>query len=211
MFNFCYNISMEVFSIRLKSVRNSNVFLVESEIGGNLFHADSIVKYGIVGGCNADEKFFQALKESGELIALEMINKYLASSIKTEKQIRDYLYKKEFEKDTIDAVVAKLKEYGVIDDLVYAQTYMNSNCNFSKNKIRQKLYLSGVSGEVVDKVLNNMEDYDSCMLNAKKFLKNKELDKLIAEKLVRRLLGQGYNYETIKKVLNELKCECFDE
>ncbi len=198
---------MEIFSIKLKSVRNSNIFLVTSEIGEHLFHSDSIVKYGIVGGQNEDEKFDLALKESSELIAFETASKYMATSVKTEKQLKDYLYRKEFKKPTIDAVIDKLKNYHIIDDLAYAEIYMRSNPNFSKNKIKQKLFLAGVKSDIVDEVLSEYEDFDGCLLNAKKFLKNKPFDKSIYEKLVRRLMGQGYNYETIKKVLNELKFE----
>ncbi len=196
---------MEIFSIRLKSTRNSNIFLVTSEMGEHLFHSDAIVKYGIVGGQNDDEKFNLALRESGELIAFESASKYMSSSVKTEKQLRDYLYKKEFKKPTIDAVIDKLTSYHIIDDLAYAKMYMRSNPNYSKNKIKQKLFLSGVKSDIVDEVLADHEDFDGCLTNAKKFLKNKPFDKTIYEKLIRRLMGQGYNYETIKKVLNELK------
>lgn len=202
---------MEVFSIKLKSVRNSKIFVVSSEVGDHLFHADTIVKYGIVGGSNEDEKFNLALKESEELIAMEMLNKYIASSLKTEKQIRDYLYKKEFRKETIDEVVNKLKEYDIIDDVVYANTYVKTNPNYSKNKLKQKLYIAGVKSDVIEKVLGDHEDDVGCLINAKKFLKNKQLDKSICEKLIRRLLGQGYNYETIKRVLKELKIELEEE
>lgn len=196
---------MEIFSIKLKSVKNSNIFVVTSEIGDHLFHADMIVKYGIVGGNNDDEKFNIALNESAELIALEMANKYMASAIKTEKQLRDYLYKKEFKKSTIDKVVKKLEEYHIIDDFAYAEMYVKSNPNFSKNKIKQKLYLFGIKSEIIEEILSDHEDFEGCLINAQKFLKNKIIDKKIYEKLIRRLISQGYNYDTIKSVLNKLK------
>ena len=198
---------MEIFSIKLKSSRNSNIFFITSELGDHLFHSDAIVKYGIVGGQNDDKKFNLALIESAELIAFETASKYMSSNIKTEKQLRDYLYKKEFKKSTIDVVIDKLAQYHIIDDKAYVEMYVRSNPNFSKNKLKQKLFFAGVKSNVIDEVLSEYEDSDGCMTNAKKFLKNKIFDKIIYEKLVRRLLGQGYNYDTIKKVLHALKFE----
>ena len=64
--------------------------------------------------------------------------------------------------------------------------------------------------DVVEKVLCEHEDFDGCLISARKFLKNKPQDKSTYEKLMRRLIGQGYNYETIKSVLNQLKFECDD-
>lgn len=198
---------MEIFSIRLKSIRNSNIFLATTEVGDFVLHGDLIVKYGIVGGANDDEKFEKALKESQHLIALEMANKYISCSIKTEKQLKDYLYKKEFKKQTIETVISKLKEYNIIDDKNFAKLYIQSNPNFSRNKIKQKLFSFGVKLEDFEELLMRVEDFEGCKKNANKFLKGKNIDKALYEKLVRRLLGQGYTYETIKNVLSELKME----
>ncbi len=198
---------MEILSLRLKSKRNANVFICSTDVGDCELHSDIIVKSGIkIGECDV-EKLNQAEQESSELIAFNLAAKYVGSRLKTEQQIKDYLYKKEYHKQTVDAVVEKMKEYKIIDDKTYAETYIRSNPNFSKNKLKQKLFLSGVRSESLDNSLTQVDDDLSCKRNAEKYLKNKTIDKPTIEKLIRRLQGMGYGWETIKSTLNKLKCD----
>ena len=201
---------MEILSLKLKSKNNANVFICATNIGEFELHSDVIVKSGIKTGEFDEGKFLLAVQESSELIAFNLATKYVGARLKTEQQIKDYLYKKEYHKSTIDAVINKLKEYKIIDDKTYAETYIRSNPNYSKNKLKQKLFSSGVKSENIDESLNWVDDEKSCLKNAEKYLRNKTIDKQIIEKLVRRLLGMGYGWDSIKSTLNYLKCELED-
>ena len=202
---------MNILGIKLKSKTNANVFVVETDVGNYNFHSDIIVKCNIKVGDVDEKQFFLAVQESEELIAMGVAMKYVASNLKTEKQIKDYLYKKEFSKQTIDVVIEKLKEYKVIDDKVYAETYLKSNPNFSKRKVQQKLSSFGVKRDLAEEITNEVDDLTSCQINANKFLKNKTLNKETVEKLIRRLTYMGYRWDTIKGVLNNLKFEYEEE
>ena len=198
---------MEISSLKLKSIRNANVFICSTDKGEFELHSDIIVKFKISVGDYDDEKFFECVKESGELIAFNLATKYISSKLKTEQQIKDYLYKKEFHKQTVDVVVEKLKEYKIIDDKNFAESYVRCNPNFSKNKLKQKLFQCGIKSQISDESLIEVDDYDSCLKNAQKYLRNKIVDKQTTDKLIRRLQGMGYHWETIKSTLNKLKCE----
>ena len=199
---------MKILSLKLKSKKDANVFVASTDIGEYDLFSEIIVKYSLGNGEIDDEKFKRAVKESAEKIAFNVAVKYASSKLKTEKQIRDYLYKKEFKKATILPVIEKLKEYGVIDDKIYMESYIKSNPNFSKNKLKQKLIMSGISKDLIDEKLNDLEDEDSCLTNAKKFLKNKIMDQKTREKLIRRLTYLGYSWDSINSVLKTLN---FDE
>lgn len=199
---------MKILSLKLKSKKDANVFVASTDIGEYDLFSEIIVKYSLGNGEIDDEKFKRAVKESAEKIAFNTAVKYASSKLKTEKQIRDYLYKKEFKKATILPVIEKLKEYGVIDDKIYMESYIKSNQNFSKNKLKQKLIMSGISKDLIDDKLNDLEDEDSCLTNAKKFLKNKIMDQKTREKLIRRLTYLGYSWDSINSVLKTLN---FDE
>lgn len=199
---------MKILSLKLKSKKDANVFVASTDIGEYDLFSEIIVKYSLVNGEIDDEKFKRAVKESAEKIAFNVAVKYASNKLKTEKQIRDYLYKKEFKKATILPVIEKLKEYGVIDDKIYMESYIKSNPNFSKNKLKQKLIMSGISKDLIDEKLNDLEDEDSCLTNAKKFLKNKIMDQKTREKLIRRLTYLGYSWDSINSVLKTLN---FDE
>lgn len=199
---------MKILSLKLKSKKDANVFVASTDIGEYDLFSEIIVKYSLSVGEIDDEKFQRAVKESMEKIAFNVAVKYASNKLKTEKQIRDYLYKKEFKKATILPVIEKLKEYGVIDDKIYMESYIKSNPNFSKNKLKQKLIMSGISKDLIDEKLNDLEDEDSCLTNANKFLKNKIMDQKTREKLIRRLTYLGYSWDSINSVLKTLN---FDE
>ena len=198
---------MEILSFKLKSKTNSNIFVVVTDNGEYIFHSEIIVKYGISKGQFDEEIFLKAKQESDELIALSFAMKYVSSNIKTEKQIKDYLYKKEFIKPIVDNVINKLKEYNVVDDKVYADMYVKSNPSFSKRKVQQKLNSFGVKKDLTDEICEQVDDEESCLKNAQKFMRTKVADKKTQEKLIRRLSYLGYNWETIRKTLNKLNIE----
>jgi len=198
---------MEILNLKLKTKQNANIFICSTNVGEFELYSDVIVKSSIKVGEIEDEKFFASVQESSEIIAFNLATKYVGSRLKTEQQIKDYLYKKNFHKSTVDVVVERLKEYKIIDDKNYAETYVRSNVNFSKNKLKQKLFLSGVKSDIVDESLMGIDDVSSCKKNAEKYLRNKVIDKPTIEKLIRRLQGMGYNWDTIKSTLNYLKCE----
>ena len=111
---------MEIYSLKLKSSKNTNIFVLSTSVGEVQIHSDIIVKYGLAVGEFDDAKFELAKQESDQIIALNLVTKFLSSSMKTEKQIKDYLYKKEFKYKTINLVVEKLKEYKLVDDKIFA-------------------------------------------------------------------------------------------
>lgn len=198
---------MEILNLKLKSRNNPNVFISTTAHGEFELHSDVIVKAGIKIGEIDDEKFYIAVQESSEIIAFHLATKYISSKLKTEQQIKDYLYKKDYHKPTVDSVIIKLKEYKIIDDKNYAETYAKSNPNFSKNKLKQKLFASGVKSNIVEDSLEDVDDFKSAKIHAEKYLKNKVADKQTIEKLIRRLQGMGYTWDVIKSTLNYLKYE----
>lgn len=201
---------MKIYSIKLKSKNNTNIFIVETNMGEYTFFSDVIVKYSLSEKEIEDDVFYTALKESEVLIATNLAMKYLGSRLKTEKQLREYLLKKNFSLDSIDEVLSKLKEYKLIDDTEYAKIYIRSNRQNSKTRLKQKLIQSGVDKNFIDNALDDIDDYESCLQNAKKFFKNKMVNKENCEKLTRRLQYMGYAWDTIKKVLLNLSDLDFD-
>lgn len=195
---------MIINSFNLKSKNNSNIFLVSTNSGDYILHSDVIVKYGLTLGEIDDNVFKRACEESEVLIATIVVNKYLNSRMKTEKQIKEYLIKKGFSKSSIEQVVKKLKEYKIIDDSEYAKSFIRSNANNSKLRLKKKLSQSGVDKNFIEQEMEYVDEFESCFNSAKKFFKSKDINKDNCEKLTRRLSYQGYSWETIKKVLNKL-------
>ena len=197
---------MEIYSFKLKSKTNSNIFLVNTNQGEFTLHSDIIVKYKMGKGLINSNIFLEAVQESEILIGLNLSLKYISSKLKTEKQIKDYLYKKDFHKQAVEKILEKLKEYNVINDNTYAESYVTSNPNFSKNKIKQKLIMAGVKFDLSETAVQNIDDDASCLKHAEKYMRNKATDKQTIEKLIRRLQGMGYSWETINHALKSIRC-----
>ncbi len=200
---------MNIFSIKLAK-RSANVFMAETDSGEYMLHSDILVKNNIRVGSVDDSIFFDSVEESAVLIGYNLALKYIGASIKTEKQIRDYLYRKEYHKDPIDQIIMKLKEYKIIDDKTYAEIFVRSNPNYSRRKLKQKINNNGIKSDLVDIATENVDDTDSAMRHAEKFLRNKEATKENIDKMIRRLSYLGYNWDSIRQVLNRLKYDTED-
>lgn len=196
---------MEILSLKQKSKTNPNVMIVSTDNGEYELHLDVVVKNNIKKGLINDNIFFDCVNQSNDIIAFNLAAKFLASRQKTEQQVRDYIYKKGYHKNVVELVIEKLKHYNLVDDKLYAQSYIKSNPNFSRQKIKAKLNIAGVKAENYLDALETVDENESCLKSANKFLKNKTVDKAIIDKLVRRLAGQGYSWETINSTLKKLK------
>lgn len=133
--------------------------------------------------------------------------KYLSSTLKTEKQIRDYLRKKEYNPNTIDYVIDKLNEYKYLDDENYARSFVLTYSNkYGKLKLISALKSKGISDKIIDNVFSeDLEIKSNIRSVADKYLKNKELNAQTYLKLSRFLYSRGYEFDEINRIINEIK------
>lgn len=152
---------------------------------------------------------------------------YLAMQSRTEKEIRDYLKKKEYSLSQIDDAIVKLQEYQYLDDVAYGISFIRQGAErgWGKNKIDQKLMEKGVSrgdcqdawAELEDREADGGEDSASLFDEKKRALEigakmtrqhlaeGKELDEKFFARVGRRLAGQGYRADTVYFVMNKLR------
>jgi len=135
----------------------------------------------------------------------------LSIRLRTEKEIRDKLFQKDYPPDVIDIVLQKLTTSNLINDVRFAQLWFESRKNL-KNKsnffIEMELKQKGISDEIINQI--SKEPKESSDLNsAKKLLERKKhlFDKKIGrEKLQKQqqyLMRNGYSWETVKNVTTE--------
>ena len=157
-------------------------------------------------GLEIDEKDLKKIIfENEKSKAMSIVTKYIGSSLKTQKQIRDYLRKKEYSDDTIEFVMSKLVEYNYIDDKKYAQAYvLTYGKKYGKLKLISQLKIKGVSEEIIECVLEDNK-VDSIESVASKYLKNKVMSYEVSQKLFRFLYSRGYEFDEINSYINKLK------
>ena len=157
-------------------------------------------------GLEIDEKDLKKIIfENEKSKAMSRVTKYIGSSLKTQKQIRYYLRKKEYSDDTIEFVMSKLVEYNYIDDKKYAQAYvLTYGKKYGKLKLKSQLKVKGVSEEIIECVLEDNK-VDSIESVASKYLKNKVMSYEVCQKLFRFLYSRGYEFDEINSYINKLK------
>lgn len=145
--------------------------------------------------------------EDEKTVAMAKATKYMGGALKTTKQIRDYLKKKDFATNTIEHVVQKLLEYGYLDDENYAKSFvLTYSSKYGKLKLKSMLKSKGVSDKVIECVLDgDVEVADSMEATAKKYLRNKELNEKNILRLARFLISRGYEFDKVNVYIRGLK------
>lgn len=188
-----------------KNDKNRVNLYVEDEFYSGI-PADLVYLEHLKTGLEIDEKDLKKIIfENEKSKAMSRVTKYIGSSLKTQKQIRDYLRKKEYSDDTIEFVMSKLVEYNYIDDKKYAQAYvLTYGKKYGKLKLISQLKAKGVSEEIIECVLEDNK-VDSIESVASKYLKNKVMSYEVSQKLFRFLYSRGYEFDEINSYINKLK------
>lgn len=198
---------MLIEKITLKSSRNPNIFIVQINGEQYVLHSEIIVKYGLSTGAEIEEnKLNEVVLESDIMIATNLAMNYISSKIITTKQLKDYLRGKGYKTNVITRVVDKFNEYGILNDENFATSFVSIKQNsLSKRAIENKLMQKGVNKEIAKNCLEDFDDTQVAISTAKKFMKTKPWTEENITKLLRHLSYKGFDYDTINKVIEELK------
>ena len=157
-----------------------------------------------------DEVSYEASLEKGIFL--------ISLKDRTKKEVRLKLEEKYRNKAAILRAIEKLEEFGYLNDLDYAMSYIESR-TYGKNRISYNLFQKGINKDLVEKAyltLNeekeeNVEDVKLEKLIEKKGKKvninNERDEKKIKEeqKLIQYLARQGFSLDKIFKKLKEYK------
>jgi len=192
--------------VQQKDKTRANLYLDEEFFAG--IAVELCVKFGLKKGMEIDEQFLKdIIFEDEKSKAMNKAVGYISSTLKTSKQIREYLKKKEYSQQTIDYVIDKMKEYKYLDDEAYAKAFINTySSKYGKMKIISALKSKGVSEMTIDNVFaENTLPESNLPKVAEKYLKNKEITREVLNKLSRFLYSRGYEFDEINSYINNLK------
>lgn len=165
---------------------------------------ETAVKNRLKAGMKIDAAELEKLQfESEKTTAFDRALTHLSASMKSEKEMSDYLKKKGYLPAVIDYVLEKLRDYSFVDDEEYARQYVKSA---SKNKGRRliglELQRKGVSEEAVQTAVDEIPDEDAAARRVlQKYMRSRTADKETLYKAFRYLLSKGFEYETARSAL----------
>lgn len=160
---------------------------------------ETAIKLRLKVGDSVDEtRLNEILKETERTEALNKAADYALKTLKTKRQVKDYLLKKGYSEETVWQAVDKLKEYGYIDDKEYSKRFIESTSKTQgKRLIEYKLMMKGVKKEDIAAAYETAETDENSSARAlcEKYLRNKEKTKENVLKAYKYLIGKGFSYE----------------
>ena len=170
---------------------------------------ETAMKLRLKVGDIADEvKLNEILTETERTEAMQKAADYALKTLKTKRQVKDYLLKKGYSEEVVWQTVDKLKEYGYIDDKEYSKRFIESTSKTQgKRLIEYKLMMKGVKKEDIAAAYETAETDDNASARAlcEKYLRNKEKTKENVLKAYKYLIGKGFSYEQADYAVAPLK------
>ena len=159
-----------------------------------------------------EEKLKKIAYEENLINCKETALKIIERSYKTKKEMTKRLLEKGYNLEEINETLKFLEEYTFINDESYAKAFIKDKTKTQgKQKIKYALKNKGVSEEIIEEELSNVdmekEKENAKILALKKYnvLIKRENDKYkIKEKIIRFLISRGYNYEVAKDAVKEM-------
>lgn len=169
-----------------------------------------VVKEGLRVGQELSESQIEGLSRSDQFHrCLDAAAHYLSYRPRSEAELRMRLQQRGFDGEGIEAAMARLKEQGLVDDVAFAQFWKDNREAFSPRSqwlTKVELKRKGVSGDIINQVVDVMDDSDSAYRAAKN--KIRALPSSDYQSFRRRLAGylkrRGFGYEIINQAVEQL-------
>lgn len=175
------------------------------------FSESELLKLGLrIGQSLTDDEFNRLKEDSVRDKARYQALGQLSRRQRSEWELRDYLKRKEYAAEIIDAVIDTLRDYGYIDDLKFAEAWVANRRLLkatSRRRLQQELRQKRVSDEIVHQVLIEDETDEQDVLKELITRKRKQAKYQDDIKLMQYLARQGYSYDDIKASLQALTDE----
>lgn len=163
------------------------------------------VKYHLKAGMQIEKSRLDEIQlETEKSQALDKAMTHLSASMKTTKQMRDFLSKKGYTEAVAEYVLERLEYYKLIDDYAYCRAYIDSVHGKGKRKIEQDLIKRGAERRAIEAALAEIEeDDDEACAILSKYMRGKITDSKTLYKGFKYLLSKGYDIDTAKAAIEK--------
>ncbi|HBG75697.1 MAG TPA: hypothetical protein DDW86_01915 [Clostridiales bacterium] len=179
-------------------------------------HEEVIVKYKLRSDMEVEDGSLQQwILEADTKMAYDQSLHYLQYRARSRKQMCDYLVRKGFGKEVIEAAADKLEGYHFLDDADYAARYIRdkkSGKPMGRRRMTQELKSKGISEEIAQTAVEGYpeEEEREQALRLGKTCAKRYRDLPAEEfriKVGRTLQRRGFDWDTVRHVLRCLQEE----
>ncbi len=172
--------------------------------------AEVVVREGLAVGQEVATDQIEALAKADNFQrCLNAATHYLSYRPRSEFELRERLYRRGFDGDSVGAVLARLKGQGLVDDVEFAQFWQENRQSFSprsRSLTSLELRRKGVAEEIIGRVVSAVSDEDSAYRAA--LSKARRLPVSDCQSFRRRLgeylRRRGFSYGVINNTVEQL-------
>ncbi|WP_438835924.1 recombination regulator RecX [Streptococcus pluranimalium] len=198
-----------------KIEKKKRLYLLELDESNKLYITeDTIVRFMLTKGMSVSKEELNQIRQFaqfsyGKNLALD----FLSFKQRTEKEVKDYLYKHEIEAAIIPQVLENLKADRWINDKQFVISIAEQNLSSGDKGafvIKQKLIQKGISSATIDGVLGDYDFTEVAERVAQKLLRKYEgklAFKALKDKLSQSLTNKGFSYQEAKIAVEGLELE----
>lgn len=181
---------------------------------------DILIEFNLRKDLEIDEAMMATLLEQDTLHqSYAQVLRYLSYRMRSEKEIREYLTKKEVDKEQIHQIIEKLISRQLIDDTEFAKMFVNTRLQTSTKGpsfVKKELLLKGISEPIARQAVNKYSidmQYDKAKKIAIKKIRQSSKHSFYKrqQQLQATLLRNGFTQEIIKDVLADMQAEQNDQ
>lgn len=136
--------------------------------------------------------------------AYNLVLAYVARRPRSEWELQDYFRRKDIDEEAGGQILARLKDFGYVDDRAFARSWVESRRllkPISRRRLMLELRQKHVADDIIRSVLEEDETTDRDTLRELIVRKRKQTRYQDDQKLMQYLARQGYSYDDIKNAL----------
>jgi len=167
-------------------------------------------EYGLYTGIALSPRQISELKNRSIYFScLNAAMHFLSHRERSKKEVTVKLRQRGFSHETIQAVIAKLEEKQLVNDVEFARTWTDNRRTFhpkSRLLIIRELKQKGISGDIIENVVADLDDNESAFqagLKKSRLLRALPRDEF-SLKLSRYLQGKGFSYSVAEHAVERL-------
>lgn len=204
-------ISMKI--VKYKKIKDNRYEILFDDNKTLILFDDVIIKFNLLALTDLDNKLMLSLKKyNNEKEAYYKSLKYISKKLRSEKEIKSYLKKLEYDNQLITKTIIDLKKDGYLKKEVYINAYVNDSLTLSKKgpyRILKELENLGFKEEDINKSLLKIEE-NIWLERIENFI-NKKINsntnkgsRILKEKIIKDLIYLGYKTELINIKINDV-------
>lgn len=176
-----------------------------------ILYEDIILKYDLLTKNINEEYLINLLNENKKYEAYYTALKYINIKLRTKKEVKEYLLKKDYNDLNIEYATSRLEQEKYLDERLYAKSYILDAINLKNigpNKIVMELTNLGINKNIVlDElfIFNDHLEQEKIYKYIEKSIKKNHNNSsyILKNKIKQNLINLGYNPSIINRCLNE--------